>query len=195
MRFLTNNYFNLQGLRLTPVWLFLAFRPWFQPLPNHRPIYFRDWLILAILLFCGVWIWFAGRLYHRRYGRVQSKPTPWWQTLCLAAAVAVYFVCYQADYKHSLVSFTAMWWSCFLAGRAVWQSGGELRRTAYAFAGVCMLLVAFVPLTGRIPSSELLNANHPSGAIVLGAVMATLGILDHLELVRLISTQSRSAHA
>lgn len=195
LRFLTVNYFSLQGLRFTPFWLFFVFRPWLEAVPDRRPVYLRDWLTFSMLLLCGVWIWLAGKLYHRRYGRVQSNPWPWWRILFFAAAIAVYFVCYQADYKNQPVSFTAIWWTCILAARAIGQAGSELRRTAYSLSGVCMFMLALLPFTARISSGELLDAYHPSGAIVLGALMATLGIIDHFELVRLISTQSRSAHA
>lgn len=194
LRFLTSNYFALQGLRFTPLWLFLVFRPWFDVVPNHRPFYLRDWLTLAMLLLCGAWIWLAGNLYHRRYGTVKAKSWPWWHTLCFVAVIAAYFACYQADYKNPPLSFAALWWSCVLAARAVWQSGSESRRFAYSLSGICMLVLATVPLAGRISSSQLLNAYHPSGAVLLGVLMVTLGILDHLELVRLISLQSQSAH-
>src|ERR1039458_3689495 len=70
LRFLTKHYFSLQGLRFTPVWLILVLRPWGDVLPNHRPTYVRDYVTMTMFLFCGVWIWLAGRYYRRRYGRV-----------------------------------------------------------------------------------------------------------------------------
>lgn len=194
-RFLTSNYFALQGLRFTPVWLFLAFRPWLQGVPNHRPTYVRDWLILTLLLLCGAWIGFAGKLYRRRYGTVHANPWPWWQWLFIVAVIAGYLACYHADYKNASVSFTAIWWGIFIGARAMGRHGSEIRRVAYALAGSCMLLLALVPLTGRISSSELLDVDHPYGVVLLGALMVTLGIIDHFELVRLISPQSRGTHA
>ncbi len=196
IRFLTANYFSLQGLRFTPLWLFLVLRPWGGVLPDHRPIYVRDYVTLAMLLVCGLWIWLAGRYYRNRYGRVQSSPQPWSCSFFIVGVVVTYFAFFLADETNPPVSFVAVWWGCWLGAQALWTpSGIGARRICYGIAAICLLALALLPLTGWIASSQLLTAYHPSGAILLGIIMLTLGVLDHMLLVRLISQPMRSVNA
>jgi hypothetical protein len=195
LRFLTKHYFSLQGLRFTPVWLILVLRPWGDVLPNHRPTYVRDYVTMTMFLFCGVWIWLAGRYYRRRYGRVVAKPQPWWCWLFVMCALAVYFACSLADEKNPPVSFVAVWWSCWLSAQALYFVGIGARRFYYGIAAVCMLALALLPSTGWITASRLLSAYHPSGAVLLGLIMTALGVLDHFQLVRMFAQPAGTANA
>jgi hypothetical protein len=195
IHFLASHYSALQGLRFTPFWLFFALSPWRYAMPDHAPTFFRDYATIALLLFGIAWAWLAGKFYRARYGSVQSKPLHWSHFLFLGVTLAAYVWCYLADEKNPPVSFVAAWWGCFLSAQGLWTVGTESRRIPYTAAGIGMLLLALVPLTGRISARRLLSVDHPSGSILLGTIMLALGILDHFELLRLLSPASRSTHA
>ena len=195
LRCITTNYRYLQGLRYTPMWLAFVLRPWIGLLPDHRPTFVRDYTMLAILVFCASWIWMAGHYYRRRYGAVQSKPIRPEMIPLLIAVFAAYLLCSLADEKNPPISFGAALWSCILG----FQVGSASRlprahRIAYALASISMLALALLPLTGAIGARQLLSVDHPSGALWIGAAMIILGLIDHFQLVRLMSPP-RSAHA
>lgn len=194
IRFLASHYSALQGLRFTPFWLFIALSPWRYAMPDHAPTFLRDYATIAMLLFGIAWAWLAGKFYRARYGSVQSKPLHWSHFLFAGISLAAYIWCYLADEKNPPVSFVAAWWGCFLGAQGLW-TGTDSRRISYAAAAICMLLLGLVPLTGRVSPHRLFSAEHPSGMILLGTIMLCLGILDHFELVRLLSPASRSTHA
>lgn len=187
--FLTKSYSALQGLRFAPVWFFLAILPLVSLLPDHRPTFVRDYTRIAMLLFCGIWIWLAGRYYRRRYGSVQSKLHTWWYPLGIVGAVAIWVLCCWIDEKNPLVSFQALWWTCCLGWPGL-TSPNRTRRFYYGVAAIIMLVVSLLPLTGRIAASQILSADHPFGLILLACGMLILGVLDHLLLVRMFSPAS-----
>jgi hypothetical protein len=188
--FLTKNYSALQGLRFTSFWLFLAISPWVSLLPDHRPTFIRDYTRIAMLLFCGIWIWLAGRYYRRHYGLVQSKSHSWWYPLGMVGAIAVWVLCCWLDEKNPPISFQALWWACLLGWQGLISIPNRTRRFYYGVAAIIMLVMSLLPLTGRIAASQILNADHPFGLILLNCVMVILGILDHLLLVRMFSLAS-----
>jgi drug/metabolite transporter (DMT)-like permease len=194
IRFITKHYCSLQGLRFTPLWLFLVLRPWGDVLPNHRPTYIRDNLTIAMFLFSFVWIWLAGRFYRRRYGRVESKPQPWWVWLIGASALPLYFLCLFADDKNPPVSLAALFFAGWLGLTALADTGIPIRRPYYGIAAVCVAILALAPSTGWIKASQLLSAYHPSGAVFLGLIMTTLGLLDHFQLVHMFEHHPETAH-
>jgi hypothetical protein len=195
IHFLASHYSALQGLRFTPFWLFFALSPWRYAMPDHRPTFVRDYTTIAMLLFCIAWAWLAGKFYRARYGSVQSKPQHWSHFLFAGSMLVAYLWCYLADEKNPPVSFVALWWGCFLNVQCLWTVGTESRRIAYTAAGISMLLLALVPVTGLISTSRLLSVDHPSGSILLGTIMLAMGIFDHFELLRLLSPASGSTHA
>src|SRR5665213_1685824 len=152
--FVTKNYGALQGLRFTPAWLFLAIAPWVSQLPDHSPTFARDYTRIAMIVFCGVWIWLVGRYYRRRYGAVQPKPHPWWFSLCIAGAIAAWLICYWVDEKNPPVSFQTLWWGCWLGWQGLISTSNGARRTAYSVAAIFMLALSLLPLTGRVAASQ-----------------------------------------
>jgi drug/metabolite transporter (DMT)-like permease len=195
IRSITKQYCSLQGLRFTPFWLILVLRPWGDVLPNHRPTFIRDYLTMAMFLFSVIWIWLSGRYYRRRFGRVESKPQPWWAWLFAVAFIAAYFVCWFADEKNPPVSFVAVWWGCLLGVQALYFVSLGARRFYYGVAAVCMLALALLPSTGWITASRMFSAYHPSASFILGLVMTALGVLDHFQLVRMFEHPLESTNA
>jgi hypothetical protein len=191
--FLTANYLALQGLRFTPFWLFFALKPWFDLLPNRRPTFIHDYGELGILLFCGVWIWLAGRYYRGHFGSVQKKPTnhPVWNSLLIAGFIVAFFVASWADEKNPPVSFLALFWACFLGAQAMASGGSNVRRLYYGIASASLLAVSLLPLAGRIPASHIFATADPFGNVLLGIELVTLGLLDHSLLVRMFAQPLR----
>jgi MFS family permease len=194
IRLITKQYCSLQGLRLTPLWLFMALKPCAGVLPNHRPTFVRDYSTIAAFLFCLFWIWYSGKYYSRRYGRVESQPTRWWVWLSIVMFMAVYFACMFADDKNPPVSFVALLWASLLATLALGITGIPVRRVYYGIGAVSVAILAFAPSTGRITATQLLSSNHPSGLVLIGLVMTTLAVLDHFQLVRMFEHPLENAN-
>jgi hypothetical protein len=195
VRLITKSYCSLQGLRWVPLWLFLALKPWSGLLPNHRPTYIGDNLTIATFLFCVFWIWFSGRYYRRRFGRLESKPQSGWIWLFGLAFLAGYVLCLFADDRNPSVSFVTLWWACYLVIQALGIDGISVRRYYYSIAAVCVTVLALVPSTGWIAANQLLSSRHPSGLVFLGLLLTTLSLLDHFQLVRMFEHSSRGANA
>jgi hypothetical protein len=195
IRLITKSYCALQGLRMVPLWLFLALRPWSGILPNHRPTYIRDNLSIVTFLFCISWIWLSGRYCRRHYGRVESKPQSGWFWLFGLAFLTGYVLCMFADDKNPPVSFIMLWWASYLLMQALAIGGIPVRRYYYGIAAVCVTGLALVPSTGRVTANQLMSPSHPSGLVFLGLVLTTVSLLDHFQLVRMIEHPSEGANA
>jgi hypothetical protein len=194
IRLITKSYCALQGLRLLPLWLFLTLKPWSGVLPNHRPIYVRDNLSIAMFLLCIAWIWLSGGYYSRHYGRVESKPQSGWVWLFGLAFLTGYVLCMFADDKNPSVSFVTLWWASYLVMHALVVGGIPVRRYYYGIAAVCVTILALVPSTGWVAANQLLSPSHPSGLIFLGLVLTTVSLLDHFQLVRMFEHPPVSAN-
>ncbi len=195
IRLITKSYYSLQGLRWAPLGLLLALMPWIGSLPDHLPIYICYCLAIATFLFCGSWMWLAGRYYRRRFGRVESKPQSGWAYIFGLAYGAGYFLCTLADDKNSPVSFVALFWAFCLVIQAVAIGGIPVRRYYYSIAAVCVTILALMPSTGWIAANQLLSASHPSGMVFVGLVLTAVSLLDHFQLVRMFEHPKESVNA
>jgi hypothetical protein len=194
IRLVTKQYCSLQGLRFVPLWLFLVLKPWSGILPNHRPTFIRDYVTIATFLLCVSWIWLSGRYYRRHFGRVESKPQPWWAWLSGIGFTAAYGLCMFIDDKNPPVSFLALWWACWLGMQALLVPGISVRRYYYGIAAICVAAMSLMPSTGWIAANQLLSASRPSGLVFVGLVLTVLGLLDHFQLVRMFEHPSESAN-
>lgn len=184
---LARYYHQLQGWRQVPMgllFLLLAAEgagwwPWFsvwQPLSSA----------LAFgLAFMGVW-WF-GRYYEQRFGRVSYRRSTKDRLLTLLAGVAwlaAFFVANWAEYTWQWpFSASILVWA-FTYVLLFWRSGKLFFQ--YLVVAALLALVSLLPLTGLLAPEQvyLFGPEAVPTVALLGVIIILSGLLDHWWLVR-----------
>ena len=148
-----------------PVWLMGVLHPLGVLVPNERPYFIQDYAILGYVIFFLLWFWLSGRWYRKHYGSVETY-SPLLKLMMIPAGIAVlvgYYNMYLLDEKNPPVSFSALFWVCFIAVILFAIPGDRVRSAYYGVAAGCMFLVSLVPMTGWISASNLMH-NHQRNA-------------------------------
>jgi hypothetical protein len=197
LSFLTKTYQRLQGLRLMPIWLMGVLHPLGVLLPNKRPFFIQDYVVLGFVIFFPLWFWLSGKWYRKHYGSVETGSPLLWLIVIPGsiAAMYVYFHAYLLDEKNPPVSFGALFLVCFIAVILFALPSDRVRSAYYGVAAGCMFLVSLVPMTGWISASNLMynhqrNAYNSWGFFTFNILMLIGSLLDHFLLVHRLS-QSR----
>jgi len=195
LSFLTKAYESLQGLRLAPIWLMCVLQPLGDLLPNKRPTFIHDNVMLGSVIFCLLWLWLSGKWYRKHYGSVETASTL--QKLfiipgSIAALVVYYYAAHLDDIHNPPVSFNALFLVCFFAVIVFMVRSDHVRSVYYSVAAGCMLLVSLVPTTGWISASSLMITSHHHaycawGFFTFSILMLIGGVLDHFLLAHRLS--------
>ena len=180
MRFVTENYEMLQGLRMIPfgVW-FLA-----MALGEFTDIGFLqqgrlDYSLILLLAVGGLY-WWIGQYYARSYGTVTHLPKSLGQKVMSVWPLLLFVVGIVVDIWLMLpVSFLAITLSIYFFVPFI--QALPLVRIHYALAGLALLLLSFMPLF--VGPSLKMQFFAPTGAyflLGLGLALMMAGILDHL---------------
>ena len=176
LRFLTENYTQLQGLRLIPIGLmFVGLGLFWNPGVSKLTLS----VIVAVAL-AGVVL--IGRYYSRRFGRVRRR---WSSHLRDGVVVGLFLAAFFGGVwldRHLVVPVSVS--SLAVAGLFYYIhgcSGGHRRH--YAVLAWCFVVLGLVPLSGLIESSRIF-AGGSLGFWIMGAAYLLIGTLDHLLLVR-----------
>lgn len=183
IRSVTDNYFFWQGLRLVPMGaglLVVALRwtPWW-PFPDP----WNDLVLILVLAIALTASWAIGSSYRRTFGDVRGRPGAHARRE-MVKWLLVYPVMVAALVVDGLVRtpvfVTGPVWGAATA--AYWWSTGR-GRPHYLVAAVVLAIYGLLPLFGVYPAG--LAAISPFFAL-LGVIYMVGGVLDHLELKRLL---------
>lgn len=180
MRFVTENYELLQGLRMIPFGL------WFVIMAlgdlAQIPAFKQGRLDYPLLLFVAVGglYWWSGVYYAHTYGRVQQRAKSARQKLLAGWPLLLFIIGITIDVLLALpVSFLAIALSFYFFVPFI--KALPLLRVHYAFIGLVMLGLGLMPLF--VDGSLKLAFFAPSGAYFLlgmGLALLAAGVLDHL---------------
>jgi len=185
MRAVTENFFLWQGLRLVPfgvMGIFYAIQlaePAWWPLRGLS----NELILVAVLALACTAFSRIGRYYDRNFGKVRGIPgrharrdaVKWW--IAYPAMGASLFV--DGLLKPRIFVSGLVWGAAVVA---YWASTGRGRRHYLAIAAL------FFALAG-LPALGLVEAGKPMLSLftgLLGGIYVLAGILDHLELVRIV---------
>jgi hypothetical protein len=195
VRFLTENYTQLQGLKWIPIGLYFLFYGAFSLLFFDEPFFNEPFygtiqaslaVLLTVSVVAGV-LWLhrvAGRYYERRYGHVRHRP--WYedrQPLSVVLGICVLLVLFLVNWivhppvDLALLAFgTAMFVSCWPDRRF---------RLHYLIMTALFVGASFLPLLG-VWSTNLMQEPSTGNVFTLffGLYYVVGGIFDHLLLVR-----------
>jgi hypothetical protein len=193
IRYATQNYGNLQGLRMIPMglWYFAVAAGWLGKQGDLT--YSWPALILAIGL------WFALGLYYRhRFGRVNhaglnlgvfklGANSPIWLMVGLVIGWIIFVILSALalfDTRFNL-PISTMGMVIAIGVALVWCLPSFRRRMHYLVISILIAGISFLPLVGIFPQSD---ANgYPGGPILFiafGLVFTAGGLLDHLILLQ-----------
>ncbi len=179
LRFVTENYPNLQGLRLVPFALLFLAKPLTSVLDST--LAFVIALALAFSLFFAI-----GEYYKRTFGRVQRRSRSRARDLVLILLFgAGFFAALWIDEKFQPPFSTIGLLVALLFAGIHLRS--RVKRRHYAVLALLFLMLSFLPMIGLLTTGDLFGKGAPIGELVLGLTYLLVGILDHLLLVRSLS--------
>jgi hypothetical protein len=172
IRYVTQNYNNLQGLRLLPIGLWLLIEGLFTAecaIPT---------LLIALVL-----TWLIGVYYKRQFGQVHAMNSPSWKSCLIAVLVlAALAAATAADYYLGLpvnllgltMAFGLFW---------VWLQPAYRPRLHYLVVAILVAALSLLQLFG-ISSGHATQPSMLAGSIGILMVLLVGGLFDHLLLVR-----------
>lgn len=184
---LTANYFFWQGLRFVPMGIALLLFAFVIQWP--APVFVRKVVIVLTLVAGLVLSSMLGRYYKRSFGSVQGIPgqharrdvVKWlivYPLLFLSLAI-------DGLWKGPVFVTGPIWGAATLA---YWWSTGR-GRLHYIPVALVLSATAFLPTLGVVPrGAPMLNLFIG----LLGGVYIVAGLLDHFELVRLLSGEGNA---
>lgn len=193
MRFVTENYELLQGLRMVPFGL------WFLVMAvgdlAHIPALQQgrlDYPFLLLIVVGGLY-WWSGVYYVHTYGRVRQRAKSMGQKLLAGWPLLLFVAGIAIDVLLELpVSFLAIALSFYFF--VPFMKALPLLRVHYAFIGLVMLGLSLMPLF--VAGSLKLEFFAPSGAYFLlgmGLALIVAGVLDHLWLRSVMQPEQGAA--
>jgi len=193
MRFVTENFELLQGLRMIPfgLWfLIMAFGDLAQiPVLKQGRL---DYPLLLLIAVVGLY-WWIGIYYVRTYGRVNQWPKSTRQKLLAGWPLLLFIVGIAIDVLLELpVSFLAIALSIYFFVPFI--KALPLLRVHYAFISLVVMCLSLMPLF--VTESLKLEFFAPSGAYFLlgmGLALIVAGVLDHLWLRSMMQPEQRVA--
>lgn len=193
MRYVTENFELLQGLRMIPFGL------WFLVMAVGdlaQISAFRqgrlDYPLLLLVVVGGLY-WWSGVYYAHTYGRVQQRAKSAGQKLFAGWPLLLFIAGIAVDVLLELpVSFLAIALSFYFFVPFI--KALPLLRVHYAFIGLVMLCLSLMPLF--VTGSLKLAFFAPSGAYFLlgmGLALVVAGILDHFWLRSMMQPAKRAS--
>ncbi len=177
LTYLTRHYYELQGIRIAPLWFF-----WIVILA--KPTYFERHGVFILVAAGLVWLWpwLASRYYKRRFGlvnpawRIFTTGRIYWSlsiSLCFMVWM-IYCICFDKDFFWSMPYYVPI----LYCGPPLFDSENPpLRRVYYALAA-----------TLSVASTMLIQLTHRENSlifVILCLIALALCVADHLFLMSL----------
>jgi len=190
LTYLTRYYYELQGIRTLPMWLYFVA---IQPINNSAYFtYFkgpaRDLFPFIAVGLAGVFTWLGGRYYRRRFGWLNptwiTYPTSrvYWSLFLGSFVWAIYCIVFSHFRGYFPYAFTIVWISPLFNAENL-----PIRRIYFALAGLVV-----------VSSALFLQIAYSDGRIIIViqcAVLLALGVADHLLLMSLCTPPREDADA
>jgi hypothetical protein len=182
IRFATQHFHDLQGLRLVPFGVTAVMNIWLQR-PPHWDVGVAGGLFLLSVLIA----WMLGPYYRRRFGHVRARPMSGAQWLTGIGAITLFYVLQWQEVERGLpVSMLGLMLSscaalfCLTAPRLRWHWGVA----AAAFA-----VTSLLPVLGISTPQDLWGQYSRIGNTLFGVTVTICGIMDHRLLLGLVPEQ------
>jgi hypothetical protein len=179
----TSNFFFWQGLRWVPMGVALLAAALLHDLPSGVPKSLRSMLVIVVMTVAMIVSSATGRWYARVFGRVRGIPgqharrtrTKW---LVVYPALVIALIIDGVMRPPILLSGIA-----FAAAIEAYRRSTGGGRRHYVLASALFALLTFLPVAGiTAPGFRSINLLFA----VLGATYIIGGVLDHLELARIL---------
>jgi hypothetical protein len=174
IRYVTQNYSSLQGLKLLPLGLWLLFISLF----TSELRWVISTLLLAIVL-----TWLVGIYYNRQFGQVRSLSSPSWKFV-LVGLLALALLAASAAIDHYVVLPVSLLGLTIAMGLIVsWLQPAYRPRLHYPVMALLIAGTSVLPLLGIAPGNPTL---YPIAVLYMSMMLFLLigGLFDHLLLVR-----------
>lgn len=196
VRYVTENYERLQGLKMMPVGVLMLALAVFALLRIDWPGMTSEEegaLFGVLLIFGGIFgclaaslaSWVISGRYEQRYGKARRSPISRWAGVLIVLGAVSFYVAHTID----IVLMTPMYLPYLVVGVAgiVFWWPERRFRIHYLFVAVTFLLVGFLPLAGVLPGNYFGEA---LGLLFLhlGISVIVIGLLDHLLLIHTLKT-------
>jgi len=187
LTYLTRYYYELQGIRTAPFWIYLAVIQ-VNPSSVYSDTNFRDLLRLAAVGLMCVLTWLGGRYYRRRFGWLNptwiTYPTSrvYWGLFLGSVVWAICCIVFSHFRGFFPYVFTIVWISPLFNAENL-----PVRRIYFALAGLVV-----------VSSALFLQTAHWDGRIIIViqcVVLLALGVADHLLLMSLCTPPLENADA
>jgi len=193
MRYVTENFELLQGLRMVPfgLWFLIMAVGDLAQIPALKQGRL-DYPLLLLIVIGGLY-WWIGAYYARAYGQVNQRAKSAGQKLLAGWPLLLFIAGIAVDVLLELpVSFLAIALSFYFFVPFI--KALPLLRVHYAFIGLVMLCLSLMPLF--VTGSLKLEFFAPSGAYFLlgmGLALIVASILDHFWLRSMMQPEKRTA--
>ncbi|HSR69011.1 MAG TPA: hypothetical protein VLU25_13825 [Acidobacteriota bacterium] len=182
LRYVTENYTHLQGLRLLPFGLFFLAKGMLGQA-------FTNTLVVSVTLATAVLLFYLiGRYYESRLGRVRRETSALLKDgVAALVCLVVISAGVQLEIHYTMPVSTV---SLAVAGLFFYihlHSAGQ--RHYYGLMAVLFLLVGLLPATGWVSSREIFGVERTIGDFLLAGAYIVGGVLDHLFLIRTFPAQ------
>ena len=178
VRYVTERFGSLQGLRVVPLGLYFLI----MSAGDAELIpYVRQGALdvsFGIIVLCFGASWLIGRYYDRRFGRVAAATKSEFTVGALMGVIAYFLSGFVDARLHPPVSLSAL----FIGAVTLYYWNGPLgrRRTHYAVLGAVFVLLGLSPLvTATLERAPL---DYITYSVVMGVGIIACGVLDHVML-------------
>lgn len=187
LTYLTRYYYELQGIRTAPFWLYLALIQ-VNPCSVYSDTSIRDLLRLAAVGLMCVFTWLGGRYYRRRFGWLNPtwiglpKSQVYWTLFWGSFIWAIYCIVVSRFRGYFPYAFTIVWISPLFNAENL-----PVRRIYFALAGLVVVSSALFLQIARWDGRIII--------IIQCVVLLALGTADHLLLMSLCTPPREEADA
>ena len=189
VRYVTQNYESLQGLKFVPwaMWLVLtgvAAAFWFEPPSGFFDVaWLRDLVLGAGAVLCWVLYFRAAGYYDRRFGKViqRRRRKNSGRDFALFIGVVVLMLLASPLIERLGETATSVYAGCVLAGFILylWWERRHRLIVHWPILAALTVVVGFLPAVATLPGHGISLLSLPVGLLLVAGLL-----LDHLVLVR-----------
>lgn len=189
VRYVTQNYESLQGLKYVPwaMWLVLtgvATAFWFEPPSGFFDVaWLRDFVLGAGAVLCWVFYFCAAGYYDRRFGKViqRRRRQNSGRDFALFVGVVVLVLLVSTLIERLGETATSVYGGCLLAGFSLylWWERRHRLTVHWPILAALIVMIGFLPAVATLPGHGISLLS-----VLMGSLLSAGLLLDHLVLVR-----------